>query len=88
MKVVNLRKEKYTVYIGRSSIFGNPFVIGGNGNRQEVINLYKHYAKQNIELLKAIFNLPKDSILGCYCKPLACHGDVIIELYNNYWKIK
>jgi len=88
MKVVNLRKEKYTVYIGRGSVFGNPFKIGIDGNREEVINLYKHYIRTNFKVLKTIYNLPKGAILGCYCKPLACHGDIIIELYNHYWGIK
>ena len=86
MKVVNRRKEKYTVYIGRPSIFGNPYAIGKDGDRKEVINLYRHYVKNNTKVLRAIYNLPKDAILGCYCKPKACHGDVIVELYNNYWR--
>ena len=87
MRVVNLRKEKHTVYIGRGSIFGNPYKIGIDGTREEVINLYRHYITQNLEAYKAICNLPKDSILGCYCKPKDCHGDIIVELYNQYWKI-
>ena len=88
MKVVNLKTDKYSHYIGRGSIFGNPFIIGKNGNRKEVINLYKHYARTNIELLKAIYSLPSEAVLGCFCHPKACHGDIIIELYNQYWKIK
>lgn len=87
MKVVNLRKEKYTVYIGRGSIFGNPYKLGKN-TREEVINLYRFHAKQDLNVYKAICNLPKDAILGCFCKPLGCHGDVIIELYNQYWGLK
>lgn len=35
MKVVNLRKQKYTHYIGRGSILGNPFVIGKDGTRKK-----------------------------------------------------
>ena len=88
MRVVNKYKEKYTVYIGRGSIFGNPFVMGKDGSREEVINLYRHYVTQNLDVYKAICNLPKDAILGCFCKPQKCHGDVIVELYNDYWKEK
>lgn len=87
MKVVNLRKEKYTVYIGRPSIFGNPYTIGKDGTREEVINLYRYHLRTSLKILKALFNLPKDAILGCYCKPKACHGDVLVEFYNNYWRI-
>ena len=88
MKVVNKYKEKYTVYIGRPSIFGNPYTIRKDSDREGVINLYRYYVRSELEVLKAIYSLPKDAILGCYCKPKACHGDVIVELYNNYWKIK
>jgi len=88
MKIVNLRKEKYTVYIGRGSIFGNPFKIGRDGDRERVIKLYRYYLRTNFKLLKALYNLPKDTILGCYCKPKACHGDVLVKFYNIYWKIK
>ena len=87
MRVVNKYKEKHTVYIGRPSIFGNPYTIGKDGTREGVINLYRHYLTTNLKLLKALYNLPKDAILGCYCKPLACHGDVLVKFYNKYWKI-
>ena len=85
MKVVNKRKEHYTHYIGRGSIFGNPFVIGKDGSREEVIQKYREYAPTNPELMKAIKELPKDAILGCYCKPQTCHGDVIIEIWHRHF---
>ena len=47
MKVVNLRNEKYDVYIGRGSPFGNPFKIGIDGTRLEVIEKYKHHLAVN-----------------------------------------
>lgn len=40
-KVVNLRKEKYDVNIGRGSKWGNKFVIGRDGDRGEVIRKYR-----------------------------------------------
>lgn len=39
-KVVNLYKEPYDVYIGRGSPWGNPFVIGKDGDRKECIDKY------------------------------------------------
>jgi len=81
MKVVNLRKEPYTHYIGRGSIFGNPYPIDENHTRERVIEMYEVYARQ--ELMKAIAALPGDAILGCYCKPKACHGDVIIKIWHE-----
>ena len=81
-RVVNLRKEKYDVYIGRGSKWGNKFVIGRDGNREEVIRKYREYILNNDYLLNCLGEL-KDKILGCYCKPLACHGDVLVELVEK-----
>lgn len=79
--VVNLRKERYNVYIGRGSKWGNKFVIGEDGDREEVIAKYREWILRNIELLSCLGQL-KDKILGCYCKPLACHGDILVELVD------
>ena len=76
--VVHCRKEKYDIYIGRPSKWGNPFVIGKDGTRKEVIDKYRVYLFKNDYLLSCIDEL-EDKILGCYCKPLLCHGDVLIE---------
>lgn len=81
MKVVHCKKDKYTVYIGRPSKLGNIYKIGPDGNRDEVIIKYKAYAVKF--LLKEIAKLKEDDILGCWCKPLDCHGDVIIEIWHD-----
>lgn len=77
--VVNLRKEPYDVYIGRGSAYGNPFRIGPDGTRDEVIVKYRTWLTAQPRLiLQAQHELPGKR-LGCYCKPLACHGDVLVE---------
>ncbi len=81
-KVVNVRKEKCDIYIGRGSKWGNEFVIGRDGNREEVIGKYKERILKNDYLLSCLGEL-KDKVLGCYCKPLACHGDVLVELVEK-----
>ena len=81
-KVVNLRKEKYDVYIGRGSKWGNKFVIGKDGDRAEVVRKYREWIFDNKELLSSLHEL-KGKVLGCFCKPLACHGDVLAELVNE-----
>ena len=84
MKVVNRRLEKETVYIGRGSVFGNPFVLSNTCSREQSIAEYANYVSEEAQLsvLRAIYALPKDAVLGCYCKPLACHGDVIIAIWE------
>jgi hypothetical protein len=80
MKVVNLRKEPYDVYIGRGSKYGNPFVIGRDGTREQVIDAYENWILKQPELLSNLRYELKGKVLGCYCKPAACHGDVLIEI--------
>jgi len=77
--VVNRHKEQFDVYIGRGSKWGNPFVIGRDGNREQVIEIYRQWIKGQHKLLADLHEL-KGKRLGCYCKPKACHGDVLVEL--------
>jgi hypothetical protein len=82
MRVVNLRNEKYEVYIGRGGKWGNPFVIGKDGSREIVIKKYKEYLLGNKELLESLKEL-EGKVLGCYCKPYGCHGDVLVEMLER-----
>lgn len=81
-RVVHWKKEKYDVYIGRPSKWGNPFAIGIDGTREEVIEKYRQYINNKPELLKDIHEL-KNKVLGCWCSPYVCHGDVLVELVGN-----
>lgn len=88
-KIVHCNKEPYDVYIGRPSIWGNPFREGVDGTRSEVIDKFKCWILNNDELLNLLPTL-EGKILGCWCKPRACHGDILVELINRkiwcYWK--
>lgn len=78
-KVVNINHTwSYDVYIGRPSKWGNPFKIGKDGTRTEVIEKYKKWLLNNKELMSEILVLD-GKILACHCKPKKCHGDIIIE---------
>lgn len=80
--VVNVRKDRYDVYIGRPSVWGNPFRLGFDGGLDEVVEKYKKWIAQHPEIItKAKLEL-KDKVLGCYCKPGACHGDVLAGLID------
>jgi len=83
MKVVHCKRQKYTVYIGRPSIFGNPYTIGKDGTREEVIEKYEQYARTNENLAIAIYKLKESDILGCWCSPEKCHGDIIIKIWKE-----
>lgn len=77
--VVNCRREHCDVYIGRGGQWGNPFRIGPDGTRTEVIEKYRQWIKGQPVLLAQLPML-KGKRLGCYCAPLACHGDILAEM--------
>lgn len=81
-RVVHCKHKQYDVYIGRPSIWGNPFVIGRDGNRTQVIEKYRTWLMRQPRLLMQLKEL-KGKTLGCWCSPLACHGDVLAELANQ-----
>ena len=94
-RVINIHsKEHYDVYIGRrwgpklpQSKWHNPFRIDENApdknkERQRVLTEFRIYLSNQPELLKQIHEL-KDKTLGCWCKPLPCHGDVLAELADR-----
>lgn len=82
MKVVHCKKEPFDVYIGRPSKWGNPFTISRDGTREEVIEKYRDWLIEQDDLMEALPEL-KGKVLGCWCSPKSCHGDVLIELAEN-----
>ena len=84
--VVNIRiTRKFDVYIGRPSPWGNPFKIGRDAggtfwSRDDVIRLYDTWIQQEIAEGRLDVRELRDKVLGCYCTPLPCHGDVLARL--------
>ena len=74
--------QPYDVYIGRPSKWGNPFQIGIHGTREQVIAKYWAWIQTKPGLLRRLVEL-KGKTLGCYCKPLPCHGDVLVQLIEG-----
>ena len=86
-KVLNARKvgkhsNAARVYIGRPSKWGNPFVIGRDGSRADVIAKYRAWIVTQPALMNSLDEL-RCRDLVCWCAPLACHGDVLIDLANR-----
>ena len=80
-KTVHCRR-KYDVYIGRPSKWGNPFFIGEDGSRKDVIDKYEKDILSRLDLLADLHEL-RGKTLGCWCKPKLCHGDVLAKLANS-----
>lgn len=77
--VVNVLHKQYDVYIGRPSIWGNPYRIGRDGTRAEVIAKYREWIAQQPEILDLLPTL-RGKRLGCFCHPKKCHGDVLAAM--------
>lgn len=82
--VHNVYKEntKYPddVFIGRPSIWGNPYpIVARIRTREQVIELYRKYILGKPELLKQLPELAGKRLI-CFCSPQACHGDVLADL--------
>ena len=80
--VVHQSRSPFDVYIGRPSKWGNPFEIGPDGTRAEVIEKYRNWILTQSDLLSQLPEL-KGKILGCWCAPSPCHGDVLVELIDR-----
>ena len=90
-RIVHHKKEDYDVLIDRTSKWGCPFshkkgtkAIYILSSRKEVIDAYREWITngEGKYLLNDLHEL-KGKTLGCWCKPKACHGDVLVELVNN-----
>lgn len=79
--VVHCKRAKHDVYIGRPSKWGNPFEIGKDGDRETVIRKYREWVVTQPHLIAALPEL-RGKVLGCWCAPQACHGDVLVSLAN------
>lgn len=81
-KVVNMATDARTVRIDRRTPWGNPFVLGRDGDRDEVIAKHTAYLDERIasgEVTDADLLSLAGQTLGCWCKPEACHGDVLAD---------
>lgn len=87
-RVVNLRKDDFDVYIGRPGTFGNPFIIGRDGNRDDVCDKHWEWLFGRLDApdgrkpptISAIKASCQGRRLGCFCAPKRCHGDNYVRI--------
>lgn len=85
--------DEFDIYIARDMPrkslkdvgFGNPFVIGRDGDRSEVIEQYRVWLRQQPELVERVKRELKGKRLACWCRRAgqdapACHGDVLVNV--------
>ena|SRR5713226_331526 len=85
--VVNINKEGFDVYVGcagrgEDGYLGNPFRMGSGISREDAVQKFQKYFTERIqkdpEFKRRVLALTGKR-LGCFCKPKACHGDVIAD---------
>jgi len=89
--VANLQRDKHLIewaqqhgkllVIDRTSKWGNPFVVGPDGDRDHVCDCFtEHYATYKQSFNQNRGDL-KGKVLACHCYPERCHGDGLIQLF-------
>lgn len=91
---VTIREAKAAgryVYIGRGkdSIWGNPFTHIPTGTLaqfvvpyDQVLACYEEHVRASEMLMNRLGTL-RGKVLGCFCKPKPCHGDVLVRLVEG-----
>jgi len=82
-RVVHCKREPYDVLIDRTTEWGNPYVIGPDGDRSDVIRKYRQWIESFPHKKRIIREKLRGKVLGCWCAPRACHGDVLLEIANE-----
>jgi len=70
------------IYVGRPGAWGNPFVGGIDGTRDEVVAKLRSKLMADPAMLAAAKRDLRGKHLVCFCAPLACHADVLLEIAN------
>ena len=87
MKIGNKHHGDTGKFVGRPSPLGNPYHIGSDGTRSEVIEKYRDWLSFKIlrsdpVVVAALRDLQEDDTLVCFCHPLACHATIIDDLWH------
>lgn len=74
------------VYVGRPSKWGNPFRIGPDGDRAEVIRKHRQFVYDHVytsdRFMADMNHELRGKDLVCWCEPAACHADILLEIAN------
>ena len=88
MRVLNKRTDstdRLSTYVGRPTKWGNPFVIGRDGDRNDVVAKYEKYARAKFTKEELGELIGRN--LVCWCAPKACHADVLVKLVSEEWSL-
>jgi len=87
--VVHCKRERFDIYIGRPSRWGNPFTWKPGTlaefvvPKDEVLARYEAWLRAQPELVAKVRAELRGKVLGCWCAPGPCHGDVLARVANE-----
>ena len=89
MRVYSKRRAREipagAVYVGRPTVWGNPFVVGVDGKQGECVEMFRKWImsseQDQLRATARVVLAGKD--LVCWCAPLPCHADVLMEIAND-----
>lgn len=87
-KTIHKRIPADAKYVGRPSPYGNPFVIGKDGTRDEVIEKYRAWLLAQPALVERVKHELKNKALVCWCSPKRCHAEVLAEIANPDYEVR
>lgn len=87
-RVVHCRREGYDVYIGRGTPWGNPIYLRKDTKveRAKVLAAFRELVNSGYfgpGFKDRVKRELKGKVLGCWCSPKACHGDVLAEIADE-----
>src|SRR6201995_1792776 len=82
-RVVHLKREPFDVRIDRKTVWGNKFVVGKHGTREECIAKHREWFLKQPKLVARAKQELRGKVLGCWCSPKPCHGDTLLEIANE-----
>ena len=79
--------SKDAVYVGRPTKWGNPYIVGRDGTRNQCVAFYENYIENKIFLDTNVLVELKRELKGkdliCWCAPESCHADVLMRIANE-----
>jgi hypothetical protein len=84
-RIWNKNTERYpadAIYIGRGSPWGNPFVIGRDGDRDDVCDRFEKEVLPTLDIEPL-----RGHDLVCFCHPKRCHGRAILDKLDWDWLV-
>lgn len=83
-RVVNKQSgEAFDVYVGRPTIWGNPFYISRDMTRADCIAAYRDFLSRQPGVVERAQRELKGKTLACWCAPKACHADILMRVAND-----